>query len=369
MQHKQSHGMGRLKKALFYAKVTTAAVLGTWFAFQPLASSAQATPQEKTARAPAPSPRSKEKTISFSDAQSSQQKAGLQSAVQQKRNAAQLGGRGPPLQEYDSTHPYAGVRSILVALADQPDSAQFYAHKYVLLVDEIAAALQGSMGASCAENRQRMAMLWKIMQSRFSFANDTKFISNSLMTNLWDCDNSAAVAYDVLRKLGFSPETIILSGHFLLTHQGLDFETKTGEIYSHDSIGFYYPPPVAISGIDAFIALAYFELGNRDSDSAGADSTRIDSSLYGSAIRNYKKAISLNYNDPNAHANLGLACAAIGQHESALQEFSTAIELSPQRGKARFYRAMLYHKLGREAEAEADMEKYTGVKGVKIIPR
>ncbi|MFA5929447.1 MAG: tetratricopeptide repeat protein [Candidatus Micrarchaeia archaeon] len=348
MQHKQFHGRRFFAKA---AIATTAALVGCWFAIQPLVSLAQEKPQQKSASAPAPASAdgSKEKTVSFSDAQ----------GAQQSRDTAKAGGKQLPSQpRYDSTHPYAGVRRILVELAGQPDSAQFYAHKYVLLVDEIAAALQDSLGASgVVENRQLLSMLWKIMQSRFYFADDTKFISNSLLANLWDCDNSAAVAYDVLRKFGFSPETISLAGHLLLKNGPLDFETKTGTIYSHDSIGFYYPPPVSASGADAFIALAHFELGNID----------LDSSRFESAIRNYKKAISINSRDPDSHNNLGWAYESMGKYENALAEYSIAIGLSPKRGIARLNRANLYEKLGRENEAQADRDEYYGVKGVKVI--
>ena len=338
------------KKAVLYAKAAAVLAVGAWMAFTPLVSPAQGlqAPQQKSIRARPPAPQaSKGKTIAYLDA----------AGAQQKRGSAQAAEKQPQGQEkYDSTHPYAGVRRILVELAAQPDSAQSYSRKYVVLIDEIAAALQDSLGSAPAENRRLLSMLWKIMQSRLYFANDTKFISNSLMANLWDCDNSAAVAYDVLRKLGFSPETISLSGHLLLKNGLLDFETKTGGIYSHDSIGFYYPPPVSISSADAFIALAYFELGNRD----------LDSSRFESAIRNYKMAISIYCRDSDAHNNLGWAYESIGKYNVAIREYSLAIEMSPNRGIARLNRANLLEKLGRENEAQADRDEYYGVKGVKV---
>jgi len=70
MQRKQLPHRGGLQKALFYAKVTTAAALGAWLSFKPLVSHAQEKQQqEKTAPAPQAKVPASGKTISFSDAQ------------------------------------------------------------------------------------------------------------------------------------------------------------------------------------------------------------------------------------------------------------------------------------------------------------
>ena len=338
------------KKAVLYAKAAAMLAAGAWIAFTPLASPAQGlqAPQQKSIRARPPASQASRKATSYPDA----------AGAQQKRGSAQATEKQPQGQEkYDSTHPYAGVRRILVELAAQPDSAQFYSRKYAVLIDEIAAALQDSLGSAPVENRRLLAVLWRIMQSRFSFADDTKFMSNSLMANAWDCDNSSTVAYDVLRKLGFSPEAIILSGHVLLQNQWLDFETRTGEIYSHDSIGFHYSSPVdATPGIGALMVSAYLELGNRDADS----------SRFESAIWNYQIAISINPGDPNPHNNLGRAYECLGKYGDALREYSIAISLAPH-CLALLNRATLYEKLGRGADAQADREAYYGVKGIKIL--
>ena len=351
MHHKQFQGSG-LKKAIFCAKVTTAVAMAAWFALSPLVSPAQEKPQ-KPASAPLPVPSSKENgtAVFFSEAQK------FPGASQQK---------------YDSTHPYAGVRIILVQLEATPNSAQFYACKYAYLVDEVAAALQDSMGAGVMDNRSLIAMLWKIMRSRMLFADDTRFISNSLFTGRWDCNNSSAVAYDVLRKLGFSPDAIILADHFIIASQGLVFETQNGEIYPQDSLGSRYSSPArSTPGIGAFMAYAYLERGNSDMDSSAferaAGNIEKAASLGESAAMNYQRAISLNPADPNSHANLGWAYECLGQYNNALREYTIAISLSPKSGKARLNRANLYEKLGRFKDANADLEAYYGVPGIKVI--
>ena len=335
------------RKATLYAKVAVAVAAGTWLAFQPLVSSAQGkAPQQTVAPSPSGSVPVGGKAISFSDAQK------MHCAAQEGKTQA------PEQQKFDSTHPYAGVKRILVELADQPDSAQFYARTYALLVDEIAAALLSSTGASCEENRQRMAMLWEIMQSRFSFANDTRFLSSSLANGIWDCDASAIFAHDVLKLLGEESRYFPLAGHGLLAVGALAFETKTGAIYESDSIPYYYSSEARpVSCDSAALSLAYLELGNAD----------LDAGRHESAIANYRQAIALDFNDPNAHNNLGLAYSACGLQGMALKEFTIAIGISPKRGIARLNRANLYEKLGRQAEADADREAYYGVKGVKVI--
>ena len=340
------------KKILLYANVSAVLALGAWAAFTPLASSAQGAKahQQKSIKAKPPALQaSKKKAITYSDAAGAQQTRGSAQAFEKQP-------QGP--QKYDSMHPYAGVRRILVELEAQPDSAQFYARKYAALVDEIAADLQDSMGgAGVVDNRQLLSMLWKIMRSRMSFADDTKFLSNSLSTKRWDCKNSSTPAYDALRKLGFSPEAVILFGHAILGNQGMDLETRTGEIYSHDSIGFHYSDaPMVTSSIKAVMADGYFERGNLDTDS----------SKFESAISNYKQAISLNYGDPSPHANLGWAYEAAGQYANALSEYSIAIGLAPH-CRALLNRANLYDRLGRMSESQADLEAYYGIKGIKVL--
>ena len=338
------------KKAVFYTKVAAAVLM--FSAFMPLVSLAQER-QAKAASAPMPAPSSKEKAaaVSFSKAQK------FSGASQQK---------------FDSTHPYAGVRVILAQLEAMPDSAQTYARKYAALVDEIADALQDSMGAGVTDNRQLLTMLWKIMQSRMLFAGDTRLISNSLFTGRWDCNNASTAAYDALKKLGFSPEAIILPDHFIIASQGLVLETQNGEIYPQDSLGSRYASPAkATPGMGAFMAYAYLERGNSDMDSSAferaAGKAEKAASLGESAVMNYQRAISLNSNDPNSHANLGWAYECLGQYNNALREYAIAISISPNSGKARLNRANLYEKLGRFKDANADREAYYGVPGIKII--
>ena len=74
------------------------------------------------------------------------------------------------------------------------------------------------------------------------------------------------------------------------------------------------------------------------------------------ALAEYATAEQVNADRPEAHLNLGLIAAALGEPSLAEQSYRTALELDPRFTPARANLADLYREQGREANAEAELK-------------
>ena len=280
------------------------------------------------------------------------------------REWAKAAGKTFVLQQvYDSTSQYSGIRRILVELADKPDTAQKYCRQYVKLVESIAGALKDSLGADANDNREICNALWNIISSRFVIIKeDADFLSTSLFTNKWDCDNVSDFSYDVINdvigRLRQKPEFVNSSKHVFLKLGDIDFEPNRGWIYSSDSVSFYHPEIVEVTGdINESKTSAYIELADRD----------VDAGRFSDAEKKYKKALEVNCENPNAHNCLGALYFKMKRYEDALEEFTIAADICPNGGDWYANRAWLYLELGMPKEANADAETFMGSKGARIL--
>ena len=74
------------------------------------------------------------------------------------------------------------------------------------------------------------------------------------------------------------------------------------------------------------------------------------------ALAEYATAEQVNADRPEAHLNLGLIAAALGEPSLAEQSYRSALELDPRFTPARANLADLYREQGREADAEAELK-------------
>lgn len=66
---------------------------------------------------------------------------------------------------------------------------------------------------------------------------------------------------------------------------------------------------------------------------------------YNSAIENFSQAINLNPNNAQAYSNQGLARAALGDRQGALKDFNQALHLDPKLVTAYYNRGFIRFKL------------------------
>ena len=74
---------------------------------------------------------------------------------------------------------------------------------------------------------------------------------------------------------------------------------------------------------------------------------------YSAAVKAYKKALGLGYNDSAAYFNLSLAYCEMGRYEDSLEAIEQAISREPQNGKYYYGQAWILVKAGKIAEAQS----------------
>jgi tetratricopeptide (TPR) repeat protein len=79
---------------------------------------------------------------------------------------------------------------------------------------------------------------------------------------------------------------------------------------------------------------------------------------YDLAIEDYTTAIKLNPNPETAYNNRGYAFYDKKEYDLAIEDYNKAIQLDPISAYVYKNRSLAYKKLGKTAEAEADMKKY-----------
>jgi tetratricopeptide (TPR) repeat protein len=75
------------------------------------------------------------------------------------------------------------------------------------------------------------------------------------------------------------------------------------------------------------------------------------------AIENFQKALQLKPDYPEAHNNLGSALVDIGRLQEAIEHFKLSLRFKPEFAEAYYNLALAYAKTGRSAEAVASAQK------------
>jgi tetratricopeptide (TPR) repeat protein len=85
-----------------------------------------------------------------------------------------------------------------------------------------------------------------------------------------------------------------------------------------------------------------------------------------SAIENFSRAIEIDAGYAKAYHMRGLAFEAAGDDSGALEDFNKAIEINPEYGAAYYSRAALLTKMGQEDAATEDLQTVTHLTNVNI---
>ncbi len=87
-----------------------------------------------------------------------------------------------------------------------------------------------------------------------------------------------------------------------------------------------------------------------------AEIARTDGDREG-AVKLYRRAIRCDGRNAKAHLGLAVTLADMKQDSEAVQEFRRTVELTPDDATPHYRLAVLYRKLGRTAEAEAELKE------------
>jgi tetratricopeptide (TPR) repeat protein len=101
----------------------------------------------------------------------------------------------------------------------------------------------------------------------------------------------------------------------------------------------------------------FFEQGKKDLSAENIDS----------AISNYSKAIEINPKFVKAYNNRGIAYISKKQYDPAIADFNKAIELDPENGKVYNNRAIVYSYQGEIGKARQDIQKAQSL-GIAVSP-
>ncbi|MBU0586496.1 tetratricopeptide repeat protein [Candidatus Micrarchaeota archaeon] len=252
----------------------------------------------------------------------------------------------------------AGVRRIAIE-GEISGNAKEYARRYQDLVDSIAKTLKEDLKIKPREHERFITEVWGMMNGNLKIRygnNKFGFISESLATNQWDCDNSAFFVFDVARKLGIDAKLAYTSGHTLITIGNFAFETVNGNyLFSFDNFylkhyyGFYL-----IGSDDLADGIAYYTLGG---------AYHIDNNHL-LAVQNYSKAIKLGINDASIYHARAQAYDTMNDYSKAIKDYNKAIELQESTSKGqhaqrvqtnpiiiRMHRAICYGSQGDKKKA------------------
>jgi len=101
-----------------------------------------------------------------------------------------------------------------------------------------------------------------------------------------------------------------------------------------------------------------FEYGTAEIIPYNLGVEKLDDGDYAGAQRLFEAALRTNEKFPEAHNNLAFSLRMQGLEnaEESLEHYARAIELAPELAQAYVYRGTLYVQLGREKDAEKDLE-------------
>jgi tetratricopeptide (TPR) repeat protein len=265
----------------------------------------------------------------------------------------------PPHKMRFGINEYAGEMRINIELGFGFDSKrETYVKQYLNLVGSIADIVKGEgiagYDALSKEGKKKMQEdfitgVWGVIYGNLNIKYGTNrfgFLSESLDKNLWDCDNSATLVYDVARELGIPVKMVVVPSHALVATEDFFFETTVGNraaYYSVEKLRERYPKVYAETSdarvVDA-IARASKGLACRK---------KLD---YDGAIFEYTMSIQQNPNDADVYVNrahahvwkgrLGGSYKRKDEYTAAIDDFTKALDLNPDFIGVRMARGDLY---------------------------
>ncbi|NYZ79384.1 tetratricopeptide repeat protein [Candidatus Micrarchaeota archaeon] len=256
------------------------------------------------------------------------------------------------------TNEYAGEMRINIELGFGFHSKrETYVKQYLNLVGSIADILKdeiaGYEGLSEKGKKQMqedfITGVWGVIYGNVNMSYGTnKFglLSESLDKNLWDCDNSSTLVFDVAKELGIPVKMVIVPSHALVATEDFYFETTVKDFaayYPLKELHKIYPRVYSETSDPRVIdAIAYASKGlacAREWD-------------YDGAIFEYTMSIQQNPNDADVYANRANAYSRKGQlgdsykrkyeYRKAIEDYTKALELNPDFISVHMARGILY---------------------------
>ena len=216
-----------------------------------------------------------------------------------------------------------GVQRIFLELEDKPKTAAGYARKYSGLVKEISDSLRRK-GVKPEEDERFINEVYGEVSRRFKMRYGETgfgFISESIDTKKWDCDNMAFLIFDVGRELGVGVAIVDVPNHVLLRTKNFAFETTSWRYYPTGELMHRHPRAYMVTPDDAkILSISYNSRGL----------FRFKQGNFGGAAADFKEAIAINPGYSTAYNNLGLALSSLGDRGGALDCYEKAIRLDPK---------------------------------------
>jgi len=265
----------------------------------------------------------------------------------------------PPHKMRFGINEYAGEMRINIELGFGFHSKrETYVKQYLNLVGSIADILKsdgiaGYDGLSEKDKKQMqedfITGVWGLVYGNMRMKygkNRFGFLSESLDKNLWDCDNSATLVYDVARELGIPVKMVVVPDHALISTENFYFETTVRKRAAYYPLNELYE--------------RYPRLYTETSDSKVIDAiARASKGLacakewdYDGAIFEYTMSAQQNPNDADVYVNrasahvwkgrLGKSYNQKDENRKAIDDYTKALELNPDFISVHVGRGMLY---------------------------
>ncbi|MCX6772056.1 MAG: hypothetical protein NTX79_08480 [Candidatus Micrarchaeota archaeon] len=244
-------------------------------------------------------------------------------------------------------------------IGGQPPTLAEMVEKYTGLAESISQILKDGLGIkpdlkggrfSSKMQESFISGIWGVMNGNLEIKygeNKHGMLWESLLTKIYDCDNSAFLVFDVAARLGMPLWILTVPEHALVRTKSLFFETTSGIYSDSKSLREYYPIIyIEISQSDAAYAdaLSY--------ENRGFAKSRLKD--YEGAIADYGEAIRLSPKDAGAFQNRGIDKLHLGDPKGAIEDCSMAISLDPFNADAYFNRGNVKQALGDKKGAKED---------------
>ena len=244
----------------------------------------------------------------------------------------------PPDSAFAGAKCSIGAERLRIELEDAPLQISSFCKKYeelvATIVDTIGENLAGYTGK---EKEERfITEVWGIMTGNMNIKfGSISYLYESLTTNVFDCDISSFLVYDVAKKLGINAMIVIVIGHAIIKTDYFFFETTSGRYYPIEKLSAKYPKNQILTE-EQIQSISYNEHGVVHNKQGNL----------GTAMIAFNKAITLNPNDASVYNNRGNIYGKQGNFETAKKDYSQAIALNPNYASAYYNRADAYHQQG-----------------------
>jgi len=178
-------------------------------------------------------------------------------------------------------------------------------------------------------------------------SNKFGFLYESLKTNEFNCQTSAFLVYNIAKQLGIEIQMILVPEHVLVKTENFYFETTYG-LYTDkknylESKYRYYD----ILTEDQIQSITY--------ENRGIAKYNLED--YKGAIEDYTRAIKLNPNRAGTYYNRGIAKYNLGDYKEAIEDYTRAIELDPNERLFYSNRGNVKKRIGDMFGANEDFKK------------